>query len=115
MTKIVYLPKIKEMQMTALAERVSVLETKVEAIDEKIDEVKADIKEVHDGLNKTRDSLTDTLKEMRTESTNQHNELAGKITELENFRMKWTYMALGGLAVVGWITGHIDSISEFFK
>ena len=101
--------------MAALAERVSVLETKVEAIDEKIDEVKADIKDMHDCLDRTRDTLTDTLKEMRTEATSQHNELASKITELEQFRMKWTYMALGGLAVLGWVTGHMDTLTQFFE
>jgi hypothetical protein len=45
----------------------------------------------------------------------QHEELAGKIDELEKFKNKWTYMLLGGAAVLGWVTGHIDKIASFVK
>lgn len=104
--------------MAAVAERVSVLETKVHHIDEKIDELKVDVKELHDCLDRTGDSLSKTLAEMREESTNQHNELAGKIKDLEKQKQKlMTYgmVAMAFIAGLGW-TGqlNIQTIFKFF-
>jgi dsDNA-specific endonuclease/ATPase MutS2 len=93
--------------MAAVAERVGVLETKVQHIDEKIDGIKVDVKDMHDCLDRTRDDLKQTLTEMRSESTNQHNELAGKINEIEKFKNKWMYLILGAAAALGW-AGHFD-------
>ncbi len=104
--------------MAAVAERVGVLETKVHHIDEKIDELKVDVKELHDCLDRTGDSLSKTLAEMREESTNQHNELAGKIKDLEKQKQKlMTYgmVAMAFIAGLGW-TGqlNIQTIFKFF-
>jgi hypothetical protein len=33
---------------------------------------------------------------------------------MEKFKDKWTYMAWGGLAVVGFLAGHIDKIQTLF-
>lgn len=105
-------------------ERVSVLETKVEAIDEKLDNLKVDVKEMHDCLDRTRDQVNEKLDEMLDEyrtsrdkfynhaeelhkiQTAQHHELADKIDDLEKFRTKWTYLILGGLAVLGWLSAY---------
>lgn len=97
--------------MATVAERVGVLETRVQHIDEKIDDLKVDIKDMHDCLDRTRDSLADTLTAMRQESTNQHNELAGKVAEIQ--RSKDKMMLYGAiiaafLAGAGWL-GHIDA------
>ena len=94
--------------MATVAERVSVLETKVDNFGEKIDEVKLDVKEGHTDIKQQ-------LKTMYDASCTQHAELATKIKDLEGFKMKWSYMVLGGLAVLGWVSGHIDSISAFLK
>ncbi len=104
--------------MAAVAERVSVLETKVQHIDEKIDELKVDVKELHDCLDRTGDNLTKTLAEMRQESSDQHNELAGKIKDLEKQKQKvMTYgmIAMAFVAGLGW-TGqlNIQTIFKFF-
>ena len=104
--------------MAAVAERVSVIETKVYHIDEKIDELKVDVRELHDCLDRTGDSLSKTLAEMREESTNQHNELAGKIKDLEKQKQKlMTYgmVAMAFIAGLGW-TGqlNIQTIFKFF-
>lgn len=114
-------------------ERVSVLETKVEVIDEKLDELKVDVKDMHDCLDKTRDTLYEKLDHMldeyrdnrdnfyahanklHKEQSDQHNLLAGKITELEKFKAKWTYLVLGGTAVIGWITAYWDTVIKIVE
>jgi SMC interacting uncharacterized protein involved in chromosome segregation len=94
--------------MATVSERVSVLETKVDNFGEKLDEVKVDVKESHT-------DIKEQLKTMYDASCSQHAELASKIKDLEGFKMKWSYMILGGLAVLGWVTGHIEQISTFLK
>jgi len=94
--------------MATVQERVGILETKVDGLTEKIDDIRTDVKESHEDI-KTQ------LKTMYDASCTQHAELATKIKDLEGFKMKWTYMVLGGVAVLGWVSGHIDSISNFLK
>ena len=111
-------------QLAALPERVSVLETKVENINEKLVDLKGDVKEMHDCLDNTRDvvmaqldKMTDEYRtnaekyyehanKLNTEQTAQHNELAGKIGELEKVKSKYTMYAMVALAFAagtGWI------------
>ena len=108
--------KEAQAQLAALPERVSVLETKVENINEKIGEVKVDIKDMHDCLDRTRDSLMEKLGEMTEEyrtnaakyyehanllnaqQTAQHSELAGKISELEKIKAKYTMYAMAAIS-----------------
>jgi tetrahydromethanopterin S-methyltransferase subunit B len=104
--------------MAAVAERVGVLEAKVQHIDEKIDDLKVDVKDMHDCLDRTRDGLTDTLTAMRNESTVQHNELAGKIANIEKSKDKLMLYGMVGAAFVagaGW-SGAINfpMIVKFF-
>jgi len=103
------------MATSALVERVSVLETKLENTNEKIDDLKSDVKEVHDCLDRTGESLHQVLKDMSENSSLAHNELAKKISELEKFKTKWTYLIMGGIAVMGWIGGHATALSNFIK
>jgi len=111
-------------QLAALPERVSVLETKVENINEKLVDLKVDVKDMHDCLDNTRDTVLAQLDKMTGEyrtnaekyyehanhlnelQTAQHNELAGKIGELEKVKNKYTMYAMVGLAFAagtGWI------------
>ena len=111
-------------QLAAVPERVSVLETKVENINEKLVDLKVDVKEMHDCLDNTRDTVMTQLEKMTDEyRTNaekyyehanhlnelqsaQHNELAGKIGELEKVKSKITMYAMAALAFAagtGWI------------
>lgn len=119
--------------MASQAERLSVVETRVQHIDEKIDDLKKDVAEMHDCLDKTRDSLHERLDEMLEEyrinrdkfyehanklhedEKVEHKALTGKIEELEKFKNKWVYMILGGVAVLGWISGHIEQIAAVMK
>lgn len=94
-------------QMPTQVERISVLETKV-------DSLKEDVKELHLCLDNTRDALTKKLDDMYSASCHQHAELAKKLDAVEKFKSKWTYLVLGGLAVAGWVTGHMDILSKIF-
>jgi len=101
--------------MATTAERLGVVETKVANLDEKLDEIKVDVKDMHDCLDKTRDSVMAKLEDMYGASCQQHSELASKITELEKFRQKWIYMTAGGVAVLGWVSGHMDLVAKIFN
>lgn len=91
--------------MATVVERVGVLETKVQHIDEKIDDLKSDVKQVHDCLDRTGDELKAQLKIMHDDSCKQHEELAGKINELEQTKKKFAMYAMIALAFAagaGW-------------
>ena len=111
-------------QIAMLPERVGIVETKVESIKEQITDLKSDVKDMHDCLDNTRDTVLAQLDKMtdeyrtnaekyyehanklNTEQTAQHNELAGKIGELERVKSKYTMYAMAALAFAagtGWI------------
>ena len=111
-------------QLATLPERVSVLETKVENINEKLIDLKSDVRDMHDCLDNTRNTVLAQLDKMTDEyranaekyyehanhlnelQSAQHNELAGKIGELERVKSKWTMYAMAALAFAagtGWI------------
>jgi hypothetical protein len=95
-------------EMATQAERIGILETKV-------DSLKEDVRELHDCLDKTRDHLTEKLDEMYSASCSQHAALAKELGDVKKFKDKWTYIGFGGLAVLGWVTGHIDAISKILN
>lgn len=91
--------------MATVVERVGVLEIQVKHIDEKIDDLKLDVKQVHDCLDRTGLELKQQLETIHTTSCQQHEVLAGKITDLEKTKQKYaTYgmMALAFIAGAGW-------------
>jgi len=120
-------------QLAAIPERVSVLETQVDNINEKLIDLKVDVKDMHDCLDQTRDLLADKLEKMQEEYRNNsskyfehanklhaedqdsHAALDKKIKELEQFKTKWVYMTAGGIAVLGFMSGHATALSSFFK
>ena len=120
-------------QLAALPERVSVLETQVDNINEKLVDLKVDVKEMHDCLDQTRDLLSEKLEKMQeeyransgkyfehadklhAEDQESHAALDKKIKELEQFKTKWIYMTAGGIAVLGFMSGHATALSNFFK
>ena len=125
--------KEAQAKLAVLPERVSVLETQVENITEKLIDLKADVKEMHDCLDQTRDMLSDKLEKMQeeyranaikffehadklhAEDQSSHTKLDGKIQDLEQFKTKWIYMTAGGLAALGWISGHSTAVLALFK
>ena len=120
-------------QLAALPERVSVLETQVDNINEKLTDLKIDVKEMHDCLDQTRDLLADKLEKMQdeyrinstkffehadrlhAEDQESHSALDKKIKELEAFKTKWIYMTAGGIAVLGFMSGHATALTNLFK
>ena len=125
--------KEAQAQLAVLPERVSVLETQVENINEKLIDLKSDVKDLHDCLDNTRDLLADKLEKMQeeyranankffehadklhAEDQSSHTKLDGKIKDLEQFKTKWIYMTAGGLAALGWISGHSTAVLALFK
>jgi CTP-dependent riboflavin kinase len=104
--------------MATVAERISVVEVQVANLDEKLDDIKVDVKEMHDCLDRTGETIAKTLADMREESSNQHNQLAGKIVELEKSKQKLMMYGMVGMAFIaglGW-TGqlNIQTITKFF-
>jgi len=92
--------------LTALPERVAVVEEKIHQIEEKLDDLKVDVKDMHDCLDNTRDLLDKKLCEMAEASNSQHAELADKIGDLEKIKNKYTMYAMVGLAFAagaGWL------------
>lgn len=110
--------------MPTVAERVSVVEVQIANLDEKLDVIKDDVREIHDCLDRTGAELKASLKEMDHTACRQHQELSNalaatnatlsnRISEIEKLKTKWTYMALGAAAVLGWL-GHMD-LSKILK
>jgi chromosome segregation ATPase len=98
--------------MATTTERLGIVETKVENLNEKLDGLKEDVKEMHDCLDKTREGLTDKLDEMYNASCNQHKSLAEEISALKTQRDKWVWTAAGAIAVMGWVSGHTETIMK---
>ena len=119
--------KLAQSQLAELPERVAIVETRVEHLNEKVDDIKIDIKDMHDCLDNTRDTVVAQLHlmtdEYRTNATKyyehanhlnqiqtaQHEELAGKIGELEKFKQKWMMYVMALLAF-GAGTGWFDKL-----
>ena len=127
--------KLAQSQLADLPERVGVVETRVEHLNEKVDDIKVDIKDMHDCLDQTRDRVLAQLdvmtgeyrtnaaryyehaEELNAQQTAQHNELAGKISELEKFKQKWMIYGMAVLAflVGSGVAGHLNlgAITKF--
>jgi len=120
-------------QLATMPERVAVVETKVDSMMVCIDEIKSNVKDMHDCLDQTRDMLAGKLEKMQEEyRTNSgkyfehadklhaedqasHEALDKKIKDLESFKTKWVYMTAGGIAVLGFLSGHATALSNLFK
>jgi hypothetical protein len=62
-----------------------------------------------------RNKFYENAKELHEDEQREHRELNKKIEDLQQFKQKWVYMVMGGVAVLGWITGHLDKILGFVK
>ena len=98
--------------MATTTERLGIVETKVENLNEKLDGIKGDVKEMHDCLDNTREGLTNKLNEMYDASCSQHKSLAEEISALKTQRDKWLWTAAGAIAVMGWVSGHTETIMK---
>jgi len=101
--------------MATTTERLGIVETKVENLNEKLDGIKGDVKEMHDCLDNTREGLTNKLNEMYDASCSQHKSLAEEINALKSQRDKWLWTAAGAIAVMGWVSGHAETLIKFIS
>jgi septation ring formation regulator EzrA len=67
---------------------------KIQILHERISSGERELKE---SIDKQYDELMTEIKEMRAESTKQHNTLSDRITTME----KWMWTVIGGSAIVG--------------
>jgi hypothetical protein len=96
-----------------LSERVAIVETKVDAMIVCVDEIKTNLRDMHDCLDKTRETVLDELKTMNSLSTEQHEKLTDKVSELEKFKTKGVYLVMGAVAALGWAAGHTTALGLF--
>lgn len=101
--------------MPTTAERLGVVETKVENLNEKLDVIKGDVKDMHDCLDRTRDDLTQKLDTMYDASCSQHKALADEIGQLKKDKDRLVWLVGGGIAVLGWLSGHSEKIADIIK
>jgi predicted nuclease with TOPRIM domain len=97
-------------QLAMLPERVAVVEVEVKNLNEKVDDLKSDVKDVHDCLDQTRDGIMKQLDKMHEESCAQHNELAGKVKEIQTFKNKISMYLMAVLAFAAG-TGWLNAVS----
>lgn len=104
--------------MPTVAERVSVVEVQVINLDEKIDEIKVDVNQMGTGIQSRLDQMYEAScnqhAELAQSIKNTHKELDSKITELQQFKQKWMYLILGGIAVIGFVSGHFETLVKVF-
>jgi hypothetical protein len=104
--------------MATTAERLGVVETKVANLDEKIDEIKVDVNQMGAGINSRLDQMYEASctqhAELAKSIKSTHSELDAKISELQQFKQKWMYLILGGIAVLGFVSGHFETITKIF-
>lgn len=104
--------------MATTAERLGVVETKVANLDEKIDEIKVDVNQMGAGINSRLDQMYEAScsqhAELAKSIKSTHSELDAKISELQQFKQKWVYLILGGIAVLGFVSGHFETITKIF-
>lgn len=97
-------------QLSILPERVAVVEVQVKNLNEKVDDLKIDVKDMHECLDLTRDGIMQQLNKMHEESCAQHNELAGKVKEIQTFKNKVSMYIMATLAFAAG-TGWLNSVS----
>ena len=104
--------------MATTVERLGIVETKVSNLDEKIDDIKVDVNQLGTGINSRLDQMYDASctqhAELAKSIKNTHTELDAKISELQQFKQKWMYLVLGGIAVLGFVSGHFETLVKIF-
>lgn len=101
--------------MATTTERLGIVETKIENINEKVDELKVDVKDLHDCLDRTRDGLNEKLDVMYDASCSQHKALSDEISKIKRDKDKIVWLIGGGIAFLGWLSGHSDKILDVIK
>lgn len=86
---------------------VAVLQLEVRNLHDKVDELKTDVKDLHECLDRNMSETRDFLEKFQAQQSEQHSELADKVSGIE--KIKW--MLMGAAAILG-ATG-IEAIQMF--
>ena len=76
---------------------IAVLQVQVANLDEKIDDLKSDLTEIKESLKYNAQHNENMLEQLKKENTEQHTELAEKVSSLE----RWRWMLMGAAALAG--------------
>jgi ElaB/YqjD/DUF883 family membrane-anchored ribosome-binding protein len=104
------------------SERIAKLEAQMEDLKDDVADVKQDIKELHsrittgnreimDKLDEKIDALAKADKEQHDALKQSMNNVQKRVDVLEN----WRWMIVGGAIALGYIMGHLEFFSKFFK
>ena len=103
-------------------ERIARLETQVESLKEDLSGVKSDIKELHSrittGNREIMDKLDEKIDALAKSDREQHETLKktmDNVKERVDILERWRWMIVGGAIVIGYLIGHLDFFSKFFK
>ena len=103
-------------------ERIAKLEAQVEGIKEDVAAVKQDIKELHSRVTTTTREITDHIDEkidqLAKSDADQHTSMSKKIDSMKerlNVLEQWRWMIVGGAIAVGYLVGHSELLTKFFK
>lgn len=104
------------------SERIAKLETQVEGIKEDVADVKQDIKELHSrittGNREIMDKLDEKIDALAKSDREQHESLKKSMDNVKNrvdVLEQWRWMIVGGAVALGYIIGHLELFSKFFK
>lgn len=104
------------------SERIARLEAQVESIKEDLGGVKSDIKELHSrittGNREIMDKLDEKIDALAKSDKEQHESLKksmDNVKERVDVLERWRWMIVGGAIVIGYLIGHLDFFSKFFK
>ena len=88
--------KVSEQIQALIEKRRIETDTNIKDVYVRVEKVEKDL---YDEIEASQEKVLKEIKEMRAESTQQHNELKGKVNRLE----KWMWTVIGGIAVVSFL------------
>ena len=104
------------------SERIARLEAQVESLKEDLGGVKSDIKELHSrittGNREIMDKLDEKIDALAKSDREQHESLKKSMDNVKDrvdVLERWRWMIVGGAIVIGYLIGHLDFFSKFFK
>jgi predicted nucleic acid-binding Zn-ribbon protein len=119
--------------MPTSEERLGVVETKVAHLNEKVDDIKQEVKDTQESISTNhkimmkklddmedkyeinREAFYDKLDKRKDAEDEAHKNLTKKITELQDFKMKWVYIVSGVAIAIGWIGAHGEAVLKLLK
>ena len=114
-------------------ERLAKLEAQVEIIKESVSELRGDIKDIHSRITTSNREIVEKIDDMQTRlehkmnaSSEMQNAAHLKISkavseDLTDLRKRvdtleqWKWYVIGGVAMIGYMIGHLEFFSKFLK